>query len=471
MARVDAWRGSRAGSAALPALLALLALPIVPAAAGADAQGAGVESDGSVERLTLVQAIEIALAENDRLRAADARVDAAEAGLDEARAGRLPRVELSESWMRTTNPTAAFSTLLNQERFGADDFAVERLNDPDAVSDFVARLAVTQPLWTAGRIRHGVAAAGSARDAAGAGRERTRQETIHETVDAFTAAVLADAQLAVAEEAARTADAHLKLVRDLREGGLVVESDVLQARVRRSEVEELRVRAEAAVAVSRAALNAVLGRDPGTPFEPDAGLEPFSAEATPTGGGIEEAIEEALRRRPDLDAARFAADAADRSVRAARAERRPQVVLSGELDNHGDRVLDADGTHWSVSAGARWTLFDGRATGARTRRADAERVAAESMRDRLARGVEVEVRRAWHDLRAARRTQELAAEAVALARESLRIVEDRYREGLTTVVELLDAQTSLTRARSRETAARRDIALARASLDLAVGRL
>jgi outer membrane protein TolC len=53
----------------------------------------------------------------------------------------------------------------------------------------------------------------------------------------------------------------------------------------------------------------------------------------------------------------------------------------------------------------------------------------------------------------------------------LEIVEDRYREGLTTLTELLDAETALTRARLRRLAARRDLFLARASLDLATGRL
>ena len=55
-----------------------------------------------------------------------------------------------------------------------------------------------------------------------------------------------------------------------------------------------------------------------------------------------------------------------------------------------------------------------------------------------------------------------------LGEEGLRIVSDRYREGLTTLVELLDAEASLTRARAREVAARRDVMVSRAALDLAL---
>lgn len=65
--------------------------------------------------------------------------------------------------------------------------------------------------------------------------------------------MLAQAHLKVAREALETAKAHVTLVKDLREAGLVVQSDLLQAQVRQSEMEEMVARAEAAVAVSQPA--------------------------------------------------------------------------------------------------------------------------------------------------------------------------------------------------------------------------
>jgi outer membrane protein TolC len=85
--------------------------------------------------------------------------------------------------------------------------------------------------------------------------------------------------------------------------------------------------------------------------------------------------------------------------------------------------------------------------------------------------VALEVRQAFSELRAAGQRLEQSAQSVGLARRSLTIVEDRYKEGLTTLPELLDAETALTTARLREVAARRDVLLARASLDLATGEL
>ncbi|RMH19257.1 MAG: hypothetical protein D6696_11150, partial [Acidobacteria bacterium] len=82
-----------------------------------------------------------------------------------------------------------------------------------------------------------------------------------------------------------------------------------------------------------------------------------------------------------------------------------------------------------------------------------------------------EVRRAAAELAAARARLAQGERAVALAERSLAIVRDRYREGLTVLSELLDAENALTRARLRRLAARRDLLLGRAALKLATGRL
>ena len=78
---------------------------------------------------------------------------------------------------------------------------------------------------------------------------------------------------------------------------------------------------------------------------------------------------------------------------------------------------------------------------------------------------------AYYDLKASRESLAEAAKAIESARASLVIVEDRYKEGLTTLVELLAGQTALNAARTREVSARRDLLLADARLKLAIGRL
>ncbi len=429
--------------------------------------GAPVSAEeGSI--LTLEQAIAIALEQNRELEAADARLGAAAAGFEEARAERLPRLDLAAAVQRTDNPALVFSNLLGQESFAAENFALDRLNQPDPLSNWQTRLTVTQPLWTGGRIGNAIGGAELQRDAADSGREATRQRVIHAVIAAYTAAVLADHELDVARESLATASAHVDWVRDLWQSGLVVESDVLQAEVRVSEIEELLIRAESGVEISRAALNLELGRDLGTPMALPADVELDSPAADLE---LDALVAAARDRRPDLRAARQLTGAAGRRVDLERAGRRPEIGLEASWEANAEDFFGADGDNWALTVGFQLDLFDGHRRRARVRRADHQRREAEARAALLAESVGLEVRRSLSLLGAARQRLEQSARGVRLAERSLEIIEDRYREGLTVLTELLDAQNALTRARLRRLGARRDVLLARASLDLATGNL
>jgi outer membrane protein TolC len=433
------------------ALLILMALPGTAAA--------GV--------LDLPTAVETAIENNHVLGAADAELRAAEAAVLEAASSRMPRVELSETFLRTTNPVYVFGNLLGQESFGPENFDPAFLNEPDALNNWNTKLTVTQPVWTGGRIRGGIDASRLARETARAARERTRQEVVHRVIETYTGAVLANHHLQVAREALETTRAHVKIVSDMFEAGLVVESDLLQARVRESEIEEMVIRAGSAVEIARAALNLAMGRDLDVPIELPETLEP-RPEGDQT---LESLVEQAVASRPDLEAAESRARTAERMIRIQKAGYLPEVGLVGSYEANAEDFVGGDGTNWSVMAAARFTVFDGRATRARVRQARERHDGARRMNEFLRHAVGLEVRQAWYEVQAARKRLEQTVRAVEMSGESLRIVEDRYREGLVTLVELLEAENALTRARTREVAARRDLLTGQATLDLAVGRL
>lgn len=422
-------------------------------------------ADGDV--LTLEEAITIAEAQNQELAAAGARVDAAAATLEEARSKRLPRLDLAGDVQRTTNPVYVFGNLLRQEAFGPENFAISSLNQPDAFDNWNLRVEVQQPLWTGGALAKGREAASLGHDAAQAARERTRQEIVRRVTEGYATAILARHQLDVAREALETARAHVKLTRDLYEGGLVVESDLLLAQVRESEVREVVIRAESGVEVSRAALNLALGRDLDTPFE----LPGTLALPEPTDVEITQLVDRALASRPDLEAARQKAAAAETQVALARSSRRPQVGLQGTWETNAEDFFGHDGDNYSVAVGLRVPLFHGGGDRARIETARARAREAAEMAGLLQESIGLEVRQAFHELRAAHQRVEQAARGAELAERSLVIVEDRYKEGLDTLTELLDAETARTEARLRQVTAERDVLLARSVLDLATGQL
>jgi outer membrane protein len=96
---------------------------------------------------------------------------------------------------------------------------------------------------------------------------------------------------------------------------------------------------------------------------------------------------------------------------------------------------------------------------------------AEAMLKRADSAIDLEVRKAWLDLRAASQRLEVSTAAVAEAEEAHRIVQNRYEAGLTTVTELLRSDTALAEARTRRLAAIYDLRVAAATLEHAAGSL
>lgn len=470
-ARRRTWtrRPSGAPSAAGLALTLALTLTValVTAALGAAPATAQMAPDAAPAGplLTLDDAVATAIAQNPALAAADAASRAAEQTVRESRAMRWPTLEVTTDASRSTNPVVVFGQLLSQERFSQANFDVGFLNEPDALDNVRGMVSVSQPIWTGGRIAAGISGAENQSTAASAARERALQELVYRVTDRYTGAVVAAQAVAVRQEGLDAARKNVALTQDLFDGGLVVESDLLQARVRESEAESALADARRNADVARAALNLELGRALDTPYRLPDELEvpdPVDAE-------LATLVARASDRRPDLMAARAQVEAARAGVNGAKGGRLPKIGWSGSYEADAERLSDDPGTNWTVGVGLRWTLFDGFATGARIARSEALLEQAERNVELAQRGVALEVESALRGVDTARLRWQEAQRSVDLAQRSAAIVRDRYKEGLTTVVELLQAETLATGSRVRELQARRDLAVARAGLTLAVG--
>lgn len=440
--------------------LVVLATSLAFAGLGGPARATDAGAPGE---LTLERALVIAETANSDLEAARHAARRAAAARDEAGAGWFPTVGLDAGVVRSDNPTLVFSNKLAQERFAAGDFDLGALNRPDPLTNWQTRVTVEQPLWTGGRLAAAERLASARHDAALAGVDAGRDAVRAAVVDAWSGAILARRQVEVTLEALATAEAHARVTRDLFDAGLVVESDVLRTEVRLREVREMTTRAETAVATSNAGLAAVLGRSPDLAI-PDALPDPPEAPEDP-----DSLVERARTAHSEVRAAALEAEAAARAVDLVRAGNRPTVGLQGAVEANDRDPLGTEGTNWTAGVGLRWTLFEGPRRRARKEAAEADLAAARARLRSLEARSAVDVLRAWADLRSARSLLEETDASIGLAERGLRIVEDRYREGLTTLPELLDAETTLTRARLRHARARREGWVAAGALDRALG--
>jgi outer membrane protein TolC len=454
---MKARRGIRLGWLMLPLLF------IGTLGTSASAQGeAGPSAD-----LSLAEAVKIALEKHPALRAASHQAAAAAAGTDQARAGFLPRVDFSEGFSHSDNPVYAFGALLNQGRFTAADFAVDRLNHPDAISNWRTNIAGSVPLFMGGRTLLGYQQAEIGREAAERGRARVEQEIIFGVVRAYYGILLAREAQTTVEAAVRTAEANLATAEARTEAGVAVASDALAARVRLARLKEEGIAAANQVRLARAGLNDAMGVALDQSFRITASLD-----LAPLRYDRLEGLDTLAReQRPEYRQAALEEQRLEKEVLRAKGALLPTMHLIGNYEINNHRFSSDGQDSWSVGVVLNVNLFNGGADRARIVEAQANHQRAVALRERLSSAIALEVRDAYLALQTARERVAVAKDAVAHAEESLRIVQDRYEAGLTTIVELLDSETALTAARTNLTRTLYEATVGQARLDLNLGTL
>lgn len=409
-------------------------------------------------------AVKIAVENHPFLQAADHEIEAAEADRRLARTGYLPRVDFNEKIVRSDNAVFVFGSKLLQSRFGMEDFALDALNEPAPLTNYATQLTLRQSVWNAGRTRLGARIAGHGIDAAEQSQGRTADEIAFGALRAFWGLVIAGEMLEVAREAGEAAEANLRLAVELVDAGIAIPSDRLSAQVRRAEVQAMQVHAEQDVAVAEAALLQALGLEDAGPIELAApeGI----AEA---GDSFEERLEAAVAERADLRSLESRVRQAELGQKLARRHNLADLGVMASYEWNGDALFAADGRNWAAGLGLSVSVFDGRETAARVARSRADTSRLQSLRAALLQRIRLEVRTAWAEFESAKGQFDAASTAFDSSREALRIVRDRYEEGLALIVELLAAEAAHTRAQAELVASRGRVWLARAGLDLASG--
>jgi outer membrane protein len=395
--------------------------------------------------LTLQQAVTIALEKNParKVALADARV--ASADIREARSVLMPHLNFSETATRGDDPVYVFGSKLRQQRFSTADFALNQLNTPLPFGNFSTRFAGSWNLFDSFASWHGMTRARQMNEAAAHQLERADQEVVFRVVDSYYGLLLAGKQLEVAEQAAKTAQSIMDRSQGRFDSGLVVESDLLTAKVRMASRQQELIRARNNLDLARAQLSTAMGVPMDTLFQPD---EALAERALPI-PVLQEVERQAVTNRPDLKRLQSQEAAQQQSVAIAKSSFGPRVnAFAGwEMDNP-TFVAGDGGNNWLGGIEVQFDIFEGGAKRAELsrQRALADRVGA--VKQAATDAVRLEVRRAYYDVDASRQQMEVARAAIAQAQESLRINQDRYDGGLTTITDLLGAEEAARRSQT-----------------------
>jgi len=417
--------------------------------------------------ISLRDAVHLSLNRNKSVEASDASRKAAESRIAEARGGNLPKVNYSESWTRSDNPVFVFSSLLTQHQFGEQNFQIAPLNRPDFLNNFQSQITADQTLYDAGQTRHAVRSAELTKDITGEDGRRTRMDVIARVIRSYYDALLGAEELNATNQAMRSAQADLDRAESVRSAGMSTDVDVLSIRVHLAGVREQQIRREADLDVARAALNDALG----LPLDTTHTLTTALTSLQLPEGLLADYERSAQSERPEARQVKLAINLAENQAATAHSNLLPQVGVHAAFEADRQGFYDRGGANWLVSIGLRWNLFNGFSDKARIEESNFALRRSEADQARAASAIQLQVRRAYADLRAAAQRIEVMDAAVAEAEESLRITQNRYETGLTNVTDLLRTETAVLEARTRRVAAIHDQRIAGAMLELAAGTL
>jgi len=418
--------------------------------------------------ITLQQAVNIALEKNPERKAALADTKAASADVREARSFLLPHVNFSETASRGNDPVYVFGSKLRQQRFTTADFALNILNTPTPFGNFATRFGGNWNLFDSLGSWRTVNRAERVKDAVGHQLERTEQEIIFRVVNSYYSVLLAKKQLEVAEQSMKTAQAILDRSKDRFDSGVAVESDLLSAQVRLATRKQELIRAQYNLAMARAQLNTSMGISTTNDFDAAEAL----AERNLPPMTLEEEEKKAVELRADLKRIRSEEAAQQQSVSIAKSSFGPRVnAFAGWEADNPTFLAGGGGNNWLAGIEVQFDLFEGGAKRARLSHERAMQEKVSALKEMATDATRLEVRRAYYELDSARQQVEVARATIAESQESLRIHQNRYDTGLSTITDLLAAEEAAQRSQAEYWEAVYHYHIGYASLELASGTL
>ncbi len=391
----------------------------------------GIYSDADLEKT-----IDEALGANADLLIAAARVDEARGVLGEANSFFWPSIDARAATSRqqvSTRTATAFPGI------------------PREYTNNRATLNVSYELDLFGRLRAGAAAARAELEASEASRDAVRLALAAQVAKSYFALRSLDEQVDLTRRTVSLREEALALQRKRLQGGVISEFELRQleaeaavVRAQLPPLEREREREEAALAV-------LLGRNPKEVFESKIALKQ-AFEERPGAAVLPSGIpSELLLRRPDIVEAERGLAAANARVAVARSEMFPTITLTGFLGSEsaalGNLFSGSPAATWQLAAGLVQPIFSGGRLQARSEQAQARERQALLQYQQTIRAAFGEVRTALIVQKRALESFEAESAREAALAETLRLARLRYQNGVSSQLDVIDAERGLLAAR------------------------
>jgi TolC family type I secretion outer membrane protein len=405
------------------------------------------------KELTLEKSIEIAFEGNKQILAAKERLGIAKGELIVARAGFLPTLSLGANYLRLGEG--------QKISVGGGSEVVVRGQDT-----YSATATIEQSIFTWGRIKNSYRQASSNQRVQEEDYRKERNLLRFKVTEAFYNLILAGELLNLSQESYAQMERHLRQVEERYENGLASKFDLLRARVELANLKPQLIRSKNSLILAENRFKSLLAFPSRTEVRLQGELkyEPMKIE-------LSQAIEEALRNRPEIISLKEQENIALAQVRLASASNKP--LLSAIYNYQFQKPYhwkDEWGKEWNAMLVLQFPIFSGFSTKGKVLQSRAQFKEVRYNLEDKNEEIELEVREIYLNLHQEEETIISQRENVGQAEEAMRIAEKRYTSGMITNLEFMDAQLAVTQAKTDYLQALANYLIAKAKLIKAMGR-
>lgn len=412
--------------------------------------------------LSLADCANIALAQNAAILKAKNDLQASQGVVIQTRAVALPTVQATGKY------TDEQTSLLPQYPASVSSFVPAQPHQ-----SWNSGVQIVQNIYAGGKLVAAFQGATATRKQALAQYQTAVADTLLSVRLAYYDVLLAEQQIIVNEASVKLLQKELDDQQRRFDAGTVPHFNVLRAEVAVANAKPNLIHARSQFRITKNALVNLLGYDLPREVLEDIPMKlTDDFEVAPWNLILPDAIQQALERRTELKALRQDIKLQEVNVVNAKAGYKPTLAAFAGynwLNNSGSTDLSDDLSGWVVGGQLTWNLFDGALTIGKVKQAKALYSKSKTELEDRSRQIELNVRTSYSDFIEAKEVLESQNKVQEQAEESLREANARFDAGTGTQLDVLDAETSLTQARTTLVTAQHDYAAARARLERAIG--
>jgi outer membrane protein len=443
-----------------PFCVRVLFLTTVCAVMGWNVTAQNITTNDLARPLSLADCLNIALQQNATILKAKNDLDAQYGVVVQTRAVVLPQLQANGQFKDT-------------DRSSMENFP----NAPDTPNqNWNAGLQIVQSIYQGGKLTAAVRAAKATKEQALAQYQATLADTLLAVRLAYYDILLAAEQITVNEASVNLLQKELDDQQRRYDAGTVPHFNVLRAKVSVANARPPLIQAQNNYRIAKNNLSNLLGYNLPREVWDNIPLNlTDTLDATPYEINLSDALQAALAKRPELVALRKTEELQKLNIINAKSGYKPNLSLFAGYNWFNAQFtppveIDHDINGWNAGAQLNWAIFDGMLTRGKVIQAKALYEKSKTAVDEEGRNIELEVRTTYSDFLEAQEVLESQKTVQAEAEESLREANARADAGTGTQLDVLDAENSLTQARSTQVQALHDYDAARARFERAIGK-